>query len=173
MTTALLTAEAAAMARITALVLDALPSPESRRAYSRALDGFLMWCRDQGATGFTKATVNAYRAHLEAQGLAPSTINLRLAAIRKLAMEAADNGLMPRDLAAGIASVHGMNRAGTRTGTWLTLAQTEDLLLAPSPTSMKGIRDRALLAVLIGCGLRRKETAALTAEHSRFVMPAG
>ena len=95
MTTALLTAEAAAMARITALVLDALPSPESRRAYSRALDGFLMWCRDQGATGFTKATVNAYRAHLEAQGLAPSTINLRLAAIRKLAMEAADNGLMP------------------------------------------------------------------------------
>ena len=56
MSTAILTAEAAALARITALVLDALPSPESRRAYGRALDDFLIWCRDRGA-GFTKATI--------------------------------------------------------------------------------------------------------------------
>src|SRR4051812_32925202 len=165
MTTAILTGQAAAMARIKGLVLDSLPSRESRRAYTRALDDFLDWCHRHGATGFTKAAVNAYRAALEARGLSPSTVNLRLSAIRKLAMEAADNGLMPSDLAQGIARVKGVGRAGTRTGTWLTLDQSERLLSAPDPSTTKGRRDRALLAVLIGTGLRRREVAALTIQH--------
>ena len=161
----LLTPEAAALARIKALVLDSLPSSESRRAYGRALDDFLAWRQRHGGTGFTKAAVNAYRTHLGAQGLSPSTVNVRLSVIRKLALEAADNGLMPRELAAGIARVKGVGRAGTRTGTWLTLDQAERLLAAPDPSTVKGRRDRALLAVLIGTGLRRREVAALTVEH--------
>src|SRR3954454_24701853 len=108
MSTALLTPEAAALSRLKALVLDSLPSPESRRAYSRALDDFLGWCSHHPGNGFTKATANAYRAALEARGLSPSTVNLRLSDIRKLAMEAADNGLMPRDLAQRIARVKGV-----------------------------------------------------------------
>ena len=162
---AIITPEAGAFARIKALVLDSLPSPESRRAYGRALDDFLQWRQRHGVRGFTKAAVNAYRAHLEGRGLAASTVNLRLSAVRKLALEAADNGLMPGDLAQGIARVKGVGRAGIRTGTWLTLGQAERLLAAPNPATAKGARDRALLAVLIGTGLRRREVAALTVEH--------
>lgn len=66
--------------------------------------------------GFTKATVNAYRTALESKGLVASTVNIRLSAIRKLAGEAADNGLMPRDVAAGFLRSKGVKREGVRTG---------------------------------------------------------
>jgi site-specific recombinase XerD len=165
MSAALLTPTEAAAERLKALVMDSLPSQESKRACGRALDDFLGWCQCNAPDGFTKATVNAYRAGLEARGLAASTVNLRLSAIRKLALEAADNGLMPRELAAGIARVKGAKRQGVCTGTWLTREQAEHLLSAPAAGTVKGCRDRALLAVLIGCGLRRKETATLMMEH--------
>ena len=50
----------------------------------------------------------------------PSTINLRLAAIRRLAYEASDCGLLSPDLAAGIRRVKGVRRLGVRIGNWLT-----------------------------------------------------
>jgi integrase len=76
-------------------------------------------------------------------------------------MEAADNGLLARDLAAAIARVKGAKRHGVRAGNWLTLDQTERLLALPSRATQKGRRDRALLALLVGCGLRRQELAGL------------
>src|SRR5262245_13208110 len=68
------------------LVTDAVADP-SRRIYAHALESFLNWAAEDGGRPFTKATVQAYRAHLEAKGLAPATINLRLSAVRKLAVE--------------------------------------------------------------------------------------
>ena len=52
-----------------------------------------------------------------------------------------------------------------RSGNWLSLKQAQTLLNAPDITTTKGLRDRAILAVLLGCGLRRSEVAALTMEH--------
>src|SRR5580700_6331181 len=72
---AILTPRAAALERIKALVLDTLPSPESKRAYSQALDDFFRWCGAEAIDEFNKATVNAYRASLEARRLSSSTIN--------------------------------------------------------------------------------------------------
>ena len=162
---AILTPRAAALERIKALVLDTLPSPESKRAYGQALDDFFRWCGAEVVDQFTKATVNAYRANLEARRLSSSTINQRLSAIRKLAIEAADNGFLPPAQASAISRVKGAKQAGTRTGQWLTHEQTERLISVPNPTTLRGSRDRALLAVLIGCGLRRREAANLSLEH--------
>ena len=58
-----------------------------------------------------------------------------------------------------------MRAQGVRTGNWLTLRQAQALLSAPDIETVKGLRDRAILAVLLGCGLRRSEVAALTFEH--------
>ena len=77
---------------ITSLVLDGISSRHTRRAYSQALDEFLIWFRDDPEREFNKAAVQKYRAELEIKGLAPSSINVRLSAIRRLALEAADNG---------------------------------------------------------------------------------
>jgi integrase len=88
-----------------------------------------------------------------------------LTAVRKLAVEAADNGLLAPALAAGIARIKGVRAQGVRTGNWLTLRQAQALLSAPDIDTAKGLRDRAILALLLGCRLRRSEVAALTFGH--------
>jgi site-specific recombinase XerD len=151
--------------RLQALVLDSLSSIHSRRAYGAALDHFHDWAAANSPEGFTKATVQRYRAALEAQGLTPSSINVRLSAIRKLANEAADNGVFAPELAAAIGRVKGARRHGTRTGNWLTQAQAEQMLALPDRETNQGKRDRALLCLLVGCGLRREELARLSVDH--------
>ena len=145
------------------LVLDSLSSEHSRRAYTHALEEFFRWYQAGAAAGggFTKATVQRYRSDLEARELAPSLINLRLAAIKKLADEAADNSLLAPETAAAIGRVKGAKRLGVRAGNWLTKPQALELLGAPDPTTLKGKRDRVLLSLLLGCDLRRAELAQL------------
>jgi integrase len=132
---------------------------------SQALEEFLIWFLDEPGREFNKATVQKYRTELEAKGLAPSSINVRLSAIRRLALDAADNGLMDPTLAAGIRRAKGAKRSGVRLGHWLTVEQTRRLLEAPDLGTVKGIRDAAILSLLVGAGLRRSEVAALNCEH--------
>jgi integrase len=101
---------------------------------------------------------------LEAAGLAASSINLRLSAVRKLALEAADNGILSPEAWAAISRVRGVKRHGVRAGNWLTLDQAEQLLDLPRLETNRGKRDRAMLSLLIGCGLRREELARLRIE---------
>lgn len=147
------------------MVLDGLPSEHSRRAYERALSDFFMWHRGVGRPQLSKAVVQRYTAELREAGMAPSSVNQRLSAIRKLAAEAADNGALDPHVANSIRAVKGARREGRRTGNWLTREEAQAWLSAPDKRTMKGRRDRALLAVLIGCGLRRSEAAGLTFEH--------
>jgi len=150
---------------VLSLVLDGLTSEHSRRAYGQALNTFLAWYDREGRPGLSKATVQRYRACLQSWGLAPATINLHLSAIRKLAQEGADNGLVEQGMANSISRVKGVKAQGVRVGNWLTREQAQALLNAPDVTRLKGIRDRAILAVMLGGGLRRSEVAALTVDH--------
>src|SRR5438270_5220799 len=151
--------------KLKALVLDSVSSPITRRVYNLGLNEFFAWYGQEPRSGFTKATVSAWRVALEARGLGSVSINVRMTAVRKLAVEAADNGLLAPELAAAIARVKGANSKGVRVGNWLSLRQAQALLNAPDVSTKKGLRDRAMLAVLLGCGLRRSEVAALTFKH--------
>jgi len=146
-------------------VLNSLPSKESQRGYRHAIDEFIAWYCSEPRLSFNKAVVTRYRIHLESRQLAPGTINGRLAAVRRLAYEAADSGLLSADLAAGIRRVKGPKNLGVRLGNWLTADQAKTLWQVPDPNTLKGKRDRALLGVLLGCGLRRKEAAELDVAH--------
>jgi hypothetical protein len=72
---------------------------------------------------FNRIVVLRCRSHLESRQLAPGTINLRLGAVRRLAYEAANCGLLSTDLAAGIRRVKGVKKLGLRLGNWLTAEQ--------------------------------------------------
>src|SRR3984893_2191781 len=109
--------------RLKALVLDSVSSPITRRVYNLGLDEFIEWYGLELRPGFTKATVSAWRVTLEARGLGSVSINVRITAVRKLAVEAADNGLLAPELAAGIARVKGVKSKGVRVGNWLSLRQ--------------------------------------------------
>ena len=141
-------------------VLNTLGSTSSVRAYSHAIDDFIDWYSSEPRLAFSRPVVLRYRIELESRHLSASTINLRLA-VRRLAYEAADNGLLSPELAAGIQRVKGAKRLGVRLGNWLTLDQCRAVLAAPDAQTTKGSRDRAILLLLIGCGLRRGEVAKL------------
>jgi len=151
--------------KLKALVLDSVSSPITKRVYKMALDEFLGWFQQAPRPGFTKATVSAWRVSLEDRRLGSSSIIIRMSAIRKLAAEAADNGLLAPELAAGISRVKSAKSQGIRVGNWFSLRQAQALLSAPDTSTNKGLRDRAIIAILLGCGLRRSEVAALTFAH--------
>lgn len=146
------------------LVLDAVSNPETRRHYGHALAEYFAW-REHRALPFDRASVQAWRTELEQQGLQPPTINKRLSAIRKLAAEAAHAGFLDATTAAGVQQVTNTRQSGTRSGNWLTLAEAQRLIQAPDAATLKGKRDRAVLALLMGCALRRSEASQLTFQH--------
>jgi site-specific recombinase XerD len=146
-------------------VLNSLSSIDAQRGYRHAIDEFVEWYCSEPRLSFSRTVVLRYRIHLESRGLAPGTINLRLGAVRRLAYEAADCGLLSPDLAAGIRRVKGLKKLGVRVGNWLTPEQSQKLWQAPSGEGLKGKRDRALLAVLLACGMRRHEAVTLDFCH--------
>lgn len=153
-----------ALAAMVKLVMDAVSSPQTRRSYAIGLAQFHAF-REAHNLPFTRYAVHAWRISLEQENLAGSTINVRLAAVRKLAREAAANGLLDTEIAAQIEAVQGIRQRGQRMGNWLNREQAQRLINAPAADTLKGKRDRALLALLVGCGLRRSELAALNFEH--------
>src|SRR5215475_13349998 len=126
---------------VRALVLDAVSSPLTRIMYSHAMAEYFSWWEQQGRPAFVRATVQKYRAHLEARGLAPASINQRLSALRKLAKEGTYAGHLEATAAQGIRDVRGAKVQGVRTGNWLTKAQAERIINAPDMTTTKGRRD--------------------------------
>jgi site-specific recombinase XerD len=127
--------------KLKTLVLDSVSSPITKRVYNMVLDEFMAWFQQEPRPGFTKATVSAWRVSLEARALGSSSIIIRMSAIRKLAAEAADNGLLAPELAAGIGRVKGAKSVGIRMGNWLSVRQAQSLLNAPDVTTVRGLRE--------------------------------
>ena len=113
------------------------------------------------ASPSTAIVVVRYRMYLESRGLAANTINQQLAAVRRLAHEAADAGLLSPELAAGISRVKGVKQLGFRAGNWLSAAQSSEVLHPADGDGMRAKRDYAMLAMLFGCGFRRSELVGL------------
>src|SRR5688572_23802024 len=145
-------------------VLNSLSSASGQRTYEHAIREFVGWYCSEPRLAFNRTVVLRYRIHPEQRHLAPATINLRLAAVRRIAYEAADAGLLSPELAAGIRRVKGLRRIGVRLGNWLTPEQGRRLLAEADAATPRARRDHAMIAMLIGCRLRRAELLALRLE---------
>ncbi len=145
-----------AQQRLRQMVLDTLSSPHSRRNYAKALDDLFAFA---GVRPLTREVLMEYRASIEV--LAASTINGRLSAIRKMVSEARKNGILSAEEAAHLTEIPNIRQKGTRLGNWLTKEQAKELLAVPDRSTLKGKRDYVILALLVGCALRRQELASL------------
>lgn len=152
------------MQRIIDMVLDTV-SVRTRPEYKRALTDFMSWYTATGQAGLNKAMINAHITALKQTGVTDSSINQRLAALRKFINEAADNGLIDYATAFAISKIPNIKIGGKKLGNWLTKDQASQMLNSPDVTTLKGKRDRAVLAVMLGGGLRRDEVSNLTVEH--------
>jgi integrase len=141
------------------MVLDSVQSIHSKRNYAKALDDLFAFCASRP---LSRALLMEYRTTME--HLSPSTINVRMSAIRKLVGEARRNGMIGREEADNLTDVPNARQKGTRLGNWLTREQAKELLAVPDRSTLKGKRDYVIIALLVGCALRRRELASLTIE---------
>jgi integrase len=141
------------------LALDAVQSPHTRRNYARALDDLFLFCASRP---LARALLMEWKAGMES--LSPSTINVRLSAVRKMVTEARRNGMIGHEEAASLTDIPNVPQRGTRLGNWLTRDQAKELLAVPDRSTLKGKRDYVILALLVGCALRRNELAELEVE---------
>lgn len=140
-----------------------LDNPRTRRAYQGDIRDFCSFVGIHGPEQFrevTRAHVLAWRSALEGKALSGATIRRKLAALASLF-----DHLLDSNAVAGGNPVHGVKRPKIESNEGKTPAlgdqQAKALLDAPDPSSIKGKRDRAILAVLLYHGLRREEAARL------------
>ena len=136
-------------------------------SYEPAIDEFLSWWFDSNERNPIVATT-AYRKHLLDSGYKPATINKKLSAIRQLFQAAAVYGIgkdkwpLSFEVSLAIKNIKNVPQHGKLHGTRLVRSQMEQLMNAPDKTTELGRRDRAVLALLLGSGLRRSEVVGLT-----------
>ena len=147
------------LAELRRMVLNSVVSEHSKRNYAKALDDLFLFAASRP---LTRALLMEWRAAMDK--LSPSTVNVRLSAMRKLVTEARRNGMLGAEEAANLTEIPNIPEKGTRLGNWLTREQAKELLAVPDRSTLKGKRDYAILALLVGCALRRQELAELDVE---------
>ena len=138
-----------AQAVLRQMVLDSVQSIHSKRNYAKALDDLFAFCARRP---LSRALLMEYRTTME--HLSPSTINVRMSAIRKLVGEAMRNGMIGREGADNLTEIPNVRQKGTRLGNWLTREQAKELLAVPD-RSLFDPNNRALSGIRAGdrdCG---------------------
>jgi integrase/recombinase XerD len=144
-------------------ILNTLDSKHTRRAYRIQLELFFAWIESAGV--LTRPIILEYIRQRREAGASAAACNLALSAIRKLATEAAGEGLISPDVAKAIDSIKSIKRRGRPTGNWLTIEEAQTLIRSCDTKTLKGLRDRVMLSLLLQCGLRREEAATLQVEQ--------
>jgi integrase len=149
--------------KIRRTVLNGVAADNSKRNYALALDEFRAFSQARQQP-ISRALVLDFRAALLARNLSPSTVNVKLSAIRKLVEEAKRAGVLGAEEASQMTDIPNVPIRGARLGNWLTREQARELLAVPDRSTLKGKRDYVILALLTGCALRRNELALLDVE---------
>jgi integrase len=145
-------------------VLATLTAEKTKEAYAAALADFCAWTAERNEP-LSKPLVETWRGALLGRGLSVSSVNQRLSAVRSLFRQAAERGALSAEEALRLSSVANVKQSGQRLGKWLTEGEAGKLLAVPDPQTRLGVRDRAILALLVACGLRRDELVRLEVRH--------
>ena len=146
-------------------LIGSLGNSVTRAMYGKAIRDFLCWYNDESPCALSRSLLETYRTYLGELTYSPSSVNQRLSAIRRLILQAGEEGLLPAAEALIAIRIAGVRKRGVRIGNWLSPEQAEALVNAPDPSFPKGLRDRAILALLVGCALQRAELVSLETRH--------
>jgi len=150
--------------RIMQHMLNLLLSPLTKLTYRASVEAFLAWVY-KTSPGSPVEALATYRTHLLDLGLSPATCNRHLSSIRKWFEAAASLGAISDGDLASIRRVENIKQRGKKVGIWLSLEQAQDVIDSVSTDMLEGLRDKAILAVFLGVGLRVSEVASLKWEH--------
>jgi integrase len=142
--------------RLKRMVLDSVIAANSKRNYAKALDHLFAFA---GGRPLSRELMLEWRASMEKQS--PSTVNLRLSAMRSLVAESKRAGMLSSEEAENLSGIPNIKQAGAQKGNWLTREQAKELLSVPDRSKLKGKRDYVILSLLVACALRRTELAEL------------
>ena len=145
-------------------ILRACRSDHTRRSYEKSITAL-----DDFAAGrpVTRHLLLDWRREMDAEGKSVATINLRITASRRLFREARRARLLSADATAELLDIPNLPQRGAPSGTWLTAQQAARLLLVPDRKTRRGMRNYMVLAILLGCALRRDELVRLDFDHLR------
>jgi integrase/recombinase XerD len=149
---------------LAAKVVANLANEHTRGMYWKALRDFMEWWQTTGERPLDRSVVHSHIDYLLASGYSEATVNQRLSAIKKTILTAEDSDLLDLATARDILRISGFSKKIGMGGRFLTERQAEALINAPNATSIKGMRDRALLALLVGCALRSGELVSIQVE---------
>ena len=150
--------------QLISFVLETLTAGKTKEAYATALQELFAWTK-QRRERLSRPALEAWRSALLARGLSASSVNQRLSAVRSLLRQAAGRGALSREEALELASVPNVKQTGQRLGKWLTEKEAGRLISVPDANTTLGIRNRAILALLVACGVRRDELVRLQVNH--------
>jgi len=153
--------EGAAATSLVNLVLASVPSPRTRQSYRKGIADLLAFADGRP---ITRILLLEWRGALKAAGKSASTVNLRISAARALIREAQASGAIDTAQAFDLLRVGGLPRRGVRAGNWITEGQVHDLLAVPDRKTLRGKRNYCILAMLVGCALRKDELLTLNVE---------
>lgn len=156
--------DARAFESLSAEVVATLTNEHTRGMYRKALKDFAEWWRTTGAQRLDRSMVQAHIDHLVALNYSEATVNQRLSAIKKTILGAEDRNLLDLVTVRDILRISGFTKGISTGGRFLSEIQAEALINAPNASSVKGVRDRAVLALLVGCALRSGELVSIQVE---------
>lgn len=150
-------------------------SPNTQRAYRARISHFAAWCAvNPAGRRLDRESVGLWAQELTVGGQSGMAVNQALSAVKRLSTEAANLGWVSWEQAVQIQSLKSRKYRGIKTGTWLTIDQVREFLRLPDRTTLPGMRDAVVLALLTGCGLRRQEACDLeTAQCQWTCTPTG
>ncbi|NLE23142.1 MAG: tyrosine recombinase [Actinobacteria bacterium] len=134
-------------------------SPATRRSYDSDLQQLLEWLAGRGRTvsDLGRRDVRAYSAELGRRGYAPATLARKLSTLRGFTRHLTEAGVLAADPAQSLPGP----RRRRRLPRVLSVSEVDTLVAATEGTDPLALRDRLVMELLYGCGLRSMELVAL------------
>ncbi len=129
----------------------------SYRQDLKTADGYFRKIHISDPLTVTETNVNSYMLYLEKEGFSPATVSRKIAAIRSFYQFLFRNHLIQNDPTADLHPPKVEKKAPAT----LTVEEVEKLLAQPDGTTMKGLRDKAMLELLYSTGIRVSELISL------------